>query len=139
MDALIYTHDNQEYVTLRRILQEEAGLIDVWRAKPEGFGTVPMNYEYDIIIVGIEDEKAIAEVSYWTGAFDERIRIIWISGDKSHVKDAFRYHCWDFFERPYDLKLVRKSIRDVISKCTKRNVWLFSGGDGSELEKKWQK
>ncbi len=122
MDALIYTKDQKEYEMLVQILQEEARVIDIWRAKPEGFGHVPMDYEYDLVIVGIDGEEAKETIQYWKKTYAD-VQLIWISSDRKQIEDAFRYHCWDYFDRPYNKEEIRKSIRNAIPKCPKRNIW----------------
>ena len=88
MDALIYTRDDREYQTLKRILAEEAGVADVHRGDP-GTGN-QYRHDYDLIIVACDDQTGLRQIRKWKEV-NEAIQIIWIAEDDYYMKDAFEF------------------------------------------------
>ena len=125
MDALAYTRDDLEYMRLRQILKEEAGLIDVNRGSP-GEGKPLGTGNYDLVIVALEGDEGSRTVEEWSSA-DSQTQVIWISNNEDHLKEAFRYHIYDCIMRPYKEDRVREAIRSVLPKCPGRYRWILPG------------
>ena len=122
MDALIYTRDDREYQTLKRILAEEAGVADVHRGDP-GTGN-QYRHDYDLIIVACDDQTGLRQIRKWKEV-NEAIQIIWIAEDDYYMKEAFQFFVFDCFTRPYDESRVRFAIRYVLPRCLNRHHWQF--------------
>ncbi|MBQ7564389.1 MAG: hypothetical protein IJT16_10420 [Lachnospiraceae bacterium] len=112
MNAVIYTKDEKEYISMAGILMEEADLMDVFRDPLDGHGHY--DYPYDVIVVALEGAKGMNTVEEWSDRYPDA-RIIWLTSDADFVKTAFRRHLSDFLVRPFDEAVFRESVREVLN------------------------
>ena len=123
MNALICSPNDHEYRLLEKILEDEADVVNIHRARPPDPDGL-YDRDYDLIIVACEDETGLRHIREWKEQ-DDRIQIIWIIEDYKYMKDAFGHSVFDCFQRPYDDGRVRHAIRHVLPKCQRRYQWQF--------------
>ena len=120
MDAIIYTRDDAEYVLFKGVLEKEAKLIDVERAKLNGHKRY--DYEYDVVVVALEGAEGMEVVLEYSQRFSDT-NVIWVTSDPFFAGMAMRNHVFDFIERPFEKGRIERAIREVIPKCPNRNIW----------------
>ena len=112
MNAVIYTKDNQEYLSMAEILREESDRMDVFRDPLDGHGHC--DYPYDVVVVALEGARGMNTVLEWSERYPNT-GIIWLTSDADFVKTAFRRHLSDFLVRPFDEGAFRESVREVLN------------------------
>lgn len=118
MNALIYTKDDMEYISMAGILKDEFDGMDVYRDPLDGHGHY--DYPYDVIVVALDGAKGMNTVEEWSERYPAS-RIIWLTSDSDFAKVAIRRHLGEFLIRPYDEERFRESVRRaVMGSATKR-------------------
>ncbi len=111
MNAVIYTKDDREYVSMAGILREEADSLDVFRDPLDGHGHY--DYPYDMVVVALEGARGMNTVLEWSDRYPDA-RIIWLTSDPDFLSVAFKRHLSDFLVRPFNETEFRRSARNAI-------------------------
>ncbi len=112
VNAVIYTKDDAEYVSMAGILREESERMDVFRDPLDGHGHY--DYPYDMIVVALEGAKGMNTVLEWSERYPD-VKIIWLTSDPDFLSVAFRRHLSAFLVRPFNEEEFRRSARNVLS------------------------
>ena len=119
MNAVIYTKDDQEYLSMAEIMREESDRMNVYRDPLDGHGHY--DYPYDVVVVALEGAKGMNTVLEWSERYPDT-RIIWVTSDSDFLKVAFRKHLSDFLIRPIDEADFRQSVRNTLHSPPGRRV-----------------
>ena len=112
VNAVIYTKDDTEYVSMAGILKQESDRMDVFRDPLDGHGHY--DYPYDMIVVALEGAKGMNTVLEWSERYPD-VKIIWLTSDPDFLSVAFKRHLSGFLVRPFDEEEFRLSARSVLN------------------------
>lgn len=122
MDAIIYTRDDNEYETIKGLLERESTHMDVCRHPLDGHKRY--DHGYDVVVVAIKGAEGMEVVLAYSERFPDT-KIIWITEDPFFAAIALRNHIHDFIERPYTWEKMENSIREAIKQSPNKNRWVF--------------
>lgn len=112
MNAVIYTEDDREFISMGTILQEEEDM-RVFRDPLDGHGHY--EYAYDLVVVALEGARGMNVVFEWRNRHPES-KIVWASSDADFAKTAIRWHLSGFLVRPFAEEDFRGSVRRALEK-----------------------
>lgn len=116
MNAVIYTKDNQEYLSMAEILREESDRMDVFRDPLDGHGHC--DYPYDVVVVALEGARGMNTVLEWSERYPNT-GIIWLTSDPYFARIAFQRHLSGFLVRPFH----EAEFREAVGYAIRGEAW----------------